>query len=183
MRQQQGYSSGERTREASGGPKGEQRRSGKVIQKCTTCHTEERRQGSGSDSSHCSPGLMYTHKAHPKPHPIPVVTKSSKSRRLQCLEYEQPVEQRKRREGAPKWPSDVEMFQVSCAQRQRSKERHVQAPGSMQLVRSMSAKSGQWIGPPPPPSILHVLQLFLTKSKCQIPSSSLHMSSNYPPQM
>ncbi|XP_038593965.1 dapper homolog 2 [Micropterus salmoides] len=148
-RQQPGYSSGELTREASGGTKGEQRRSGKgkMTQKFTTCHTEERRQGSGSDSSHCNLGLMYTHKLHPKPHPIPAVTKSSKSHRLQSLEYEQPVEQRKRRQGAAKWPCDVEMAQALCAQRQRSKEPHVQAPGSMQMVRS-SARPGQWMGPP-----------------------------------
>uniref|UniRef100_A0A8D0AS99 Dishevelled-binding antagonist of beta-catenin 2 n=1 Tax=Sander lucioperca TaxID=283035 RepID=A0A8D0AS99_SANLU len=184
MRQQHGYSSGERTREASGGTKGEQRRSGKgkVTQKCTTCQTEERRQGSGSDSSHCSPGLMYTHKAHPKPHPIPVVTKSSKSRRLQCLEYEQPVEQRKRREGAAKWPSDVEMFQVSCAQRQRSKERHVQAPGSMQMVRSMSAKSGQWIGPPRSFQSSTSSNSFFQNLNARYPPAAFHMSSNYPPR-
>ncbi|XP_078101134.1 dapper homolog 2 [Sander vitreus] len=183
-RQQHGYSSGERTREASGGTKGEQRRSGKgkVTQKCTTCHTEERRQGSGSDSSHCSPGLMYTHKAHPKPHPIPVVTKSSKSSRLQCLEYEQPVEHRKRREGAAKWPSDVEMFQVSCAQRQRSKERHVQAPGSMQMVRSMSAKSGQWIGPPRSFQSSTSSNSFFQNLNARYPPAASHMSSNYPPR-
>lgn len=118
-----------------------------MTQKFTTCHTEERRQGSGSDSSHCNLGLMYTHKLHPKPHPIPAVTKSSKSHRLQSLEYEQTVEQRKRRQGAAKWPCDVEMAQALCAQRQRSREPHVQAPGSMQMVRS-SARPGQWMGPP-----------------------------------
>ncbi|XP_070833754.1 dapper homolog 2 [Chaetodon trifascialis] len=181
MRQQHGYSSGERTREAIGGTKGEQRRSGKgkATQKCTTCHTEERRQGSGSDSSHCSPGLMYTHKVHPKPHPIPAVTKSSKSRRLQSLDYEQPAEQRKRRQGAAKWPSDVEMFQASCAQRQRSRDAHVQAPGSMQMVRSVSAKPGQWIGAP---RSFQSSNSFLHNLNARYPPAPFHMSSLYPPR-
>ncbi|XP_054456433.1 dapper homolog 2 [Anoplopoma fimbria] len=174
IRQQHGYSSGERTKEASGGTKGEQRRSGKgkTIQKCTTHHTEEHRQGSGSDSSHCTPGFMYTNKVHPKQHPIPAVTKSSKSRRLQCLGYEQPVEQRKRRQGAANWPSDVEMFQASCVQR------HVQAPGSMQMVRSMSAKSGQWIGPPRSFQSSHT---FLHNLNARYPPAAFNISSHYPP--
>nr|XP_019952956.1 PREDICTED: dapper homolog 2-like isoform X1 [Paralichthys olivaceus] len=183
-RLQQGYSSGERTREASGGTKGEQRRAGKgkVTQKCTTCHTEERRQGSGSDSSHCSPGVVYTHKVHPKPHPIPAVTKSSKSRRPQCVEYEQAVEQRKRRQGAAKWPSNVEMFQASCAQRQRSKEPHSHAPGNMQMVRSMSAKSGQWIGPSRPFQTSMSSNSFLHNLNARYPAAPFHMSSLYPPR-
>ncbi|KAM6922527.1 dapper homolog 2 [Lycodopsis pacificus] len=175
MRQQHGYSSGERTREASGGTKGEQRRlgKGKTTQKCTPCHTEERRQGSGSDSSHCSPGFMYTHKVHSKPHPIPAVSKSSKSRRLQCLGYDQPVEQRKRRQGAAKWPSDLEMFQASCVQR------HIQAPGSMQMVRSMSAKSGQWIGPP---RSFQSSNPFLHNLNARYPPAAFNSSSHYPPR-
>ncbi|KAE8280421.1 Dapper-like protein 2 Frodo 2 [Larimichthys crocea] len=183
VRQQHGYSSSERIREASGGTKGEQRRSGKgkVTQKCTTCHTEERRQGSGSDSSHCSPGLTYTHKVHPKPHPIPAATKSSKSRRLQSLEYEQPVEQRKRRQGAAKWPSEVEMFQASCAQRQRSKDPHVQALGSMQMVRSVSAKQGQWIAPRSFQSSMSS-NSFLHNLNARYPPAPFHMSSHYPPR-
>ncbi|XP_049457068.1 dapper homolog 2 [Epinephelus fuscoguttatus] len=184
-RQQHGSSSGERTREASCGNKGDQRRSGKakVTQKFTTCHSEERRQGSGSDSSHCSPGLMYTHKVHPKPHPIPVViVKSSKSRRLQCLEYEQPVELRKRRQGADKWPSDVEMFQALCAQRQRAKEPHAQAPGSMQMVHSISAKSGQRIGPPRSFQSSISSNSFLHNLNARYPPAAFHMSSQYPPR-
>ncbi|XP_037639212.1 dapper homolog 2 [Sebastes umbrosus] len=183
-RQPHGYSSGERTREASGGAKGEQRRSGKgkVTQKTTNCHTEERRQGSGSDSSLCSPGLMYTHKVHPKPHAIPALTKPSKSRRLQCLEYEQPVEQRKRRQGAAKLPSDVEMFQASCAQRQRSKEAYVQAPGSMQMVRSMSARSGQWIGPHRSFQSSVSTNSFLHNLNARYPPVAFPMSSHYPPR-
>uniref|UniRef100_A0A8C3AVU2 Dishevelled-binding antagonist of beta-catenin 2 n=1 Tax=Cyclopterus lumpus TaxID=8103 RepID=A0A8C3AVU2_CYCLU len=175
MRQQHGYSSGERTIEASGGTKGEQRRSGKgqTTQKLTTSHAEERRQGSGSDSSHCSPGFMYTHKVRPKPHPIPTVVKSSKSRRLQCLGYEQPVEQRKRRQGAAKWPSDVEMFHASCVQH------HVQVPGSMQMVRSISAKSGQWIGPP---RSFQSSNPFLHNLNARYPPAAFNSSSHYPPR-
>ncbi|XP_029305029.1 LOW QUALITY PROTEIN: dapper homolog 2 [Cottoperca gobio] len=184
MRQQHGYSSGERTREANGVTKGETRRSGKgkVTQKCTVTHSEERRQGSGSDSSHCSPGLMYTHKVHPKPHPIAAVTKSSKSRRLQCLEYEQPTEQRKRRQGAAKWPSDVEMLQASYAQRLRSKEPHAQAPGSMQMVHSMSARSGQWIGPPLTFKSSISSNSFLHNLNARYPPAALVMSCHYPPR-
>ncbi|XP_040904997.1 dapper homolog 2 [Toxotes jaculatrix] len=179
MRQQHGYSSGERTREASSGTKGEQKRSGKgkVTQKFTTCHTEERRQGSGSDSSHCSPGAMYTHKVHPNP--VPAVTKSSKNRRPQCMEYEQPVDQRKRRQGAAKWPSDAEMFQSSCSQRQRSKELRVQAP---QMVRSMSAKPGQWIRPPHPFQSSMSSNSFLHSLNARYPPAPFHMSSHYPPR-
>ncbi|XP_058508413.1 dapper homolog 2 [Solea solea] len=184
VRQQYGYSSGERTREAGGGTKGEQRRSvkGKTTQKIN-CHTEERRQGSGSDSSHCSPGVMYTHKVHPKPHPVPAVTKSSKSRRLPCMESEQSVVQRKRRQGAPKWPSNAEMFQVACAQRQRSKDPHFQAPGSMQMVRSMSAKPGQWSGPPRPfQTSMSTNSFFFHNLNARYPPAPYHMSSLYPPR-
>ncbi|XP_044070860.1 dapper homolog 2 [Siniperca chuatsi] len=182
MRQQHGHSSGERTREASFGTKGDQKRSGKgkVTQKFTTCHAEERRQGSGSDSSHCSPGLMYTHKVHNKPHPIPAVTKSGKSRRLQSLEYEQPVEQRKRRQGAAKGLSDVEMFQAVCAQRQRSKEPHGQAPGSMQMGRSMSAKPGQWIGPPRSFQSSMSTNSFFHNLNARYPPAPYH--NHYPPR-
>ncbi|KAL6101347.1 dact2 [Pungitius sinensis] len=173
MKQQHGYSSGERIREAGGATKGEPRRSGKgkTTQKVTICHTEERRQGSGSDSSHCSPGFMYTHKVYPKPHPIPAVTKSSKSRRLQGLGYEQPAEQRKRRQGAPKWPSDVEMFQASCVQH------HVQAPGSMQMVRS--TKSGQWVGPH---RSFQSSNTFLHNLNARYPPAAFSISSHYPPR-
>ncbi|XP_042358643.1 dapper homolog 2 [Plectropomus leopardus] len=183
-RQQHGYSSGERTRESNSGTRGDQRRSGKgkVTQKFSTCHTEERRQGSGSDSSHCSPALMYTHKVHPKPHPIPAAMKSSKGRRLQCVEYEQPVEQRKRKQGAAKWPSDMEMFQASCAQRQRSKQPHVQAPGSMQMVRSISARSGQWIGPPRSFQTSISSNSFLHNLNARYPPAAFHVSSQYPPR-
>ncbi|KAF3708448.1 Dapper -like protein 2 Frodo 2 [Channa argus] len=181
-RQQHGYSSGEKTREASGVIKGQQKgpAKGKVSHKLTTCHIDERRQGSGSDSSHCSPGLMYTHKAHTKPHPVPAIAKNSKSQRLKGVDYEQPAEQRKRRQGAPKWPSEVEMFQASCAQRQRSKD--VQAPGTMQMVRSMSAKPGQWIRQSRPFQSSMSSNSFLHNLNARYPPVPYPVSSHYPPR-
>lgn len=176
VRQQHGYSSGEKAREAVGGSKGEQRRAskGKVIQKFA-CYAEDQRQGSGSESSHSSPGLMYTHKAPPKTHPTPVVTKSSKNRRILSLDHEQPLEQRKKRQES----SDVEMFDISCSQNNRS--RGPQAQGSMQTVH-MYARSGQWMGPPgsfqtpvSPHSFLHNLN-------ARYLPSPFHMSSHYPPR-
>lgn len=177
VRQQQGYSSGEKSRETNFGTKGEQRRSskGKVTQKGTTCYTEERRQGSGSDSSHSSPGVMYTHKVQPKPHPIPAV--KSKSRKPQSLDYEQPVEQRKRRQGAAKWPSDVEMFQASCAQYQKSK-----VSGSIHVARSASSRSGQWMGPPHAFQSSMSSNSFLHILNARYPPAPFHMSSHYPPR-
>ncbi|KAM9848111.1 dapper homolog 2 [Aulostomus maculatus] len=182
-RQQHGYSSGERTRESSGS-KGELRRSGKgkVTQRLGTCHAEERKQGSSSDSSHCGAGMMYTHKVYPKQHPIPAFTKPGKSRKLQCAVYEQPIDQRKKRQGAAKWPSEMEMFQASCVQRQRSKEPIGPAVGSIQMVRSMGAKQGQWIGPPYPFQSSMSSHTFLASLNARYPPAPLHMSSLYPPR-
>ncbi|KAK5853719.1 hypothetical protein PBY51_014850 [Eleginops maclovinus] len=184
VKQQHGYSSGERTREGSDAAKWEQRRSGKgkVSQKSSISYTEERRQGSGSDSSHCSPGLMNTHKVYAKPHPIPAVTKTSKPRKIQCPEYDQPLEQRKRRQGAAKWQSEVEMLQASYVQRQRSKEPQVQAHGSMKMVRSMSARSGQWVGPPRPFQSSISSNSFLHNLNARYPPAALVMSCHYPPR-
>ncbi|KAK2824042.1 hypothetical protein Q5P01_021217 [Channa striata] len=181
-RQQHGYSSGEKIREASGGIKGEQRGSakGKVSQKLATCHTDERRHGSGSDSSQCSPGLMYTHKGHTKAHPVTAITKSSKSQRLKNMDYEQPTEQRKRRQGAPRWPSEVEMLQASCAQRQKSKDVH--APGTMQMVRSMSAKPGQWLRQSRPFHSSMSSNSFLRNLNARYPPVPYNVSSHYPPR-
>lgn len=179
LRQHHG-SSGEKTREVSGGSKGEQRRSGKgkVTQK--SLYPEERRHGSGSDSSHSSPGLMYTNKVHAKPHNIPAVAKSSKSRRLQNPDYEQPVEQRKRRQGAAKWPSEVEMLQASCAQRHTSKG--PQGLGSMHMVRSMSAKSGQWLAPQRSFQSSISSNSFFHNLNARYPPAPFHVSSLYPPR-
>ncbi|XP_030012306.1 dapper homolog 2 isoform X2 [Sphaeramia orbicularis] len=176
LRHQHGYSSSERTREPSGGSKGEQKRSGrgKGTQKAST---EERRQGSGSDSSHCSP--MYTQKVHPKPGPNPAVGKSgNKHRRLQSLEYDPPVEPRKRRPGSAKWPSEVEMFQTSCAHRQRSRDHHTQP----HMVRSLSAKSGQWIGPHHSFRSSVSSNSFLHSLNTRYPPAPFHLTSLYPPR-
>lgn len=176
MRQQHGYSSGEKAREASGGSKGEQRRSGKgkVTQKFTACPSEEQRQGSGSESSHSSPGLVYTHKVHPKPHPIPAVTKASKNRRPPSLDHAQASEHRKKRQGG----SDVEMFQGSSFQHYRSKG--PQAPGSMHMVRSV--KSGQWVAPPRSFQIHVPSHSFLHNLNARYPPAPFHMSNHYPPR-
>lgn len=178
VRQQHGYSSGEKAREASVGAKGEQRRSGKgkVTQKFTACPAEEQRQGSGSESSHSSPGLVYTNRVHPKPHPIPAGTKSSKNRRLPSVDPAPALEQWKKRQGS----SDGEIFQGWSFQHHKSKG--PQAPGSMHMLRSVNAKSGQWMAPPrsfqtraPPHSFLHNLN-------ARYPPAPFHMSSHYPPR-
>lgn len=176
VRQQHGYSSGEKAREASGGSKGEQRRAvkGKVTQKFTTCYAEEQRQGSGSESSHSSPGLMYKHKVPPKTHTT-VVTKSSKNRRILSLDYEQPLEQKKKRQGS----SDVEMFHVSCSQHHRSKGPQTQ--GSMQMV-PMNARSGQWMGPPGSFQTPMSPHSFLHNLNARYPPSPFHMSSHCLPR-
>ncbi|XP_061141751.1 dapper homolog 2 [Syngnathus typhle] len=171
LRQQQ--SSCERARESKGDPR--RLAKGKVIQKYPCCPSEEHKQGSGSDSSQCGPGIIYTHKVHPKPHPTPAATKSIKSRRLQCGEYEQ--EQRKKRHGAAKWLSDAEKFQSLCAQRQRSKELFAQAPGNMHL-----AKSGQWMGPHHPFMSSMSSNSFNAKLNARYPAAPYHVSNLYPPR-
>ncbi|XP_077438270.1 dapper homolog 2 [Vanacampus margaritifer] len=174
LRQQHGYSFGERTRE-SNGSKADPRRPGKVkvIQKYTHCPTEEHKQASGSDSSQCGPGIIYPHAVYPKPHPAPAASKSGNSRRL---EYEQPAEQRKKRQGAAKWLSDGEKF------RQRSKELFAQTPGSLHLDHKMSAKSGQWIGPHYPFMSSMSSNSFNTKLNTRYPPAPYHTSNLYPPR-
>lgn len=174
----------ERSREMGTGRKGEQRRAakGKVTQKNPTCHTEQHRQGSGSDPSLYSPGVTSTHRALPKPQPSHAAMKSSKSSRAQSLEYEQPVEQRKKRQMTAKWPSDVDMFQASCVQHLRSKEPHVLAPGSLQMVRSMSAKPDQWIRPARPFQSSLSSSSFLHSLNAKYPAAPFHVTSHYPPR-
>ena len=176
VRQQHGYSSGEKAREAISGTKGEQRRSGKgrVTHKFTACPAEEQKQGSGSESSHSSPGLMYTHKVHPKPHPVPAVTKSNKNHKLPSLDHAQALEPRKRRQGS----SDVEMFQGSSFQHHRSKV--PQAPGSMHMVRSVSAKPGQWMAAPR--SFQTRVLSFRHNLNARYPPAPFHVSNHYPPR-
>lgn len=178
----QHHGSSEKSREVGGGSKGEPRISGKGkgTHKLTTLYTEERKHGSGSDSSHSSPGLLYTSKSHPKLHPVPVVTKSSKSRRLQNVDYEHPDVQRKKRQGAAKWPSEVETIQASCAQRHMSKG--PQAAGGVHMVRSMSAKSGQWLGPHRSFQSSISSNSFFHNLNARYPPAPFHMSSLYPPR-
>lgn len=182
-RHHHGYSSGERTREISVGTKGEQRRSGKgkATQKMTTCHTEERRQTSGSDSSHCGQIVMPSHRVPLKPQPISI-TKSTKSQRPRCLEYHQPAEQRKRRQEAMRWPSDAEMFQAPFSRRQGLKQPNGLPTGRMQMVRSISAKPGQWTGPHRsfPTSVSS--NSFLRNLNSRYPPAPFQITSLYPPR-
>lgn len=178
----QHHGSSEKSREVGSGSKGEPRISGKgkATQKWTPHYTEERKHGSGSDSSHSSPGLMYTSKNHPKLHPVPLVTKSSKSRRLQNVDYEHPVDPRKKRQGAAKWPSQAETMQASSAQRHMSKG--PQAVGGVHMVRSMSVKSGQWLGPHRSFQSSISSHSFFHNLDARYPPAPFHMSSLYPPR-
>ncbi|XP_068183996.1 dapper homolog 2 [Antennarius striatus] len=181
MRQQHGYSCGETL---SSGAKGEQRRlgKGKVRQICTNSQPEDQRQGSGSDSSRSSPGLIYSHAVHPKLHPIPSIMKPSKSRRHHSLEYEHNIEPIKRGQGATKWMSSVAMYQAACAQHQRSRNPHIQTPRSMHIVRSVSSKSGQWVGPSRSFQSSMSSKAFLHSLNARYPAAPFHVSSNYPPR-
>lgn len=157
-RQQHGYSSGEKPRDPHG-YKGEQRKSGKskAVQKSQTFYTEERKQGYGPDNS--APGLMYNPKVNPK-QCSSSVSKPSKSRRQQC-EYEQPSDQRRKRQG--KWPCEVEMHRNG-------------------MTRSMSARHGQWVGPVRPFQSSVSSNSFFTRMNARYPPAPFHVSSNYPPR-
>ncbi|CAN9500002.1 unnamed protein product [Ophioblennius macclurei] len=181
-RHQHSYSSGERTRETSA--KVELRRSGKgkLNQKFATGHTEEHRHGSGTDCCPHSLGLAYTHKGQPKLHPLPVAAKSSKNRRMPYVEYEQSGEQRRRRQTSMKWQPDVDMLQASCVQCQRSKEPQARAQGSMQMVRSVSAKPGQWVGPARPFHSSISSNSFFQNLNARYPPAPFQVSSRYPPR-
>ncbi|XP_007579312.1 dapper homolog 2 isoform X2 [Poecilia formosa] len=175
LRQQHSFSSGERTKEVGFGARGEQRRSGKgkVSEKGSAWQTHEHRQRSSSESSLYGPGVRITQKGHPKPHPVPASSKLSKNRRPQSMEYEHPVEQRRRRQATPKWQSDVDIYQAPFLQHQRSKE-------SMQMVRSL--KPGQWIGPSHPFHFSMSSNSFLQSLNARYPPAPFHMTSLYPPR-
>ncbi|XP_032409725.1 dapper homolog 2 [Xiphophorus hellerii] len=175
LRQQHSFLSGERTKEVGFGARGEQRRSGKgkVSEKGGAWQTHEHRQRSGSESSLYGPGVRITQKGHPKPHPVPTSSKLSKNRRPQSMEYEHPVEQRRRRQATPKWQSDVDIYQAPFLQHQRSKE-------SMQMVRSL--KPGQWIGPSHPFHFSMSSNSFLQSLNARYPPAPFHMTSLYPPR-
>ncbi|XP_056148199.1 dapper homolog 2 [Lampris incognitus] len=181
LRHQQGYSSSERNRVANSGANGERELKrlgkGKMTQKLTTCLGEV-----SSDSSLCGPGLVCTHKVHPKPYPIPAITKSSRNRKAPCVEYDQSTEQRSRRQGAGKWPADVEMFQTACVQHQRSREPFIQAAGRRQVVRSVNGRpySGQRLGPPQALQPTMLSSSFLHSLNARYPPAPFPMSSHYP---
>ncbi|MEQ2188385.1 hypothetical protein GOODEAATRI_014365 [Goodea atripinnis] len=183
LRQQHSFSSGERTKEVSVGAKGEERRSGKgkVNETGGTWQTQEHRQRSGSDSSLYSPGLKITHKVHPKPHPV-LASKLSKNRKPQCMEYEHPVEQRKRRQATPKWQSDVDIYQAPFVQHRRSKEQHARALENTPMVRNISAKPGHWIRPSHPFHFSMSSNSFLQSLNIRYPPAPFHMTSHYPPR-
>ncbi|XP_047206621.1 dapper homolog 2 [Girardinichthys multiradiatus] len=184
LRQQHSFSSGERTKEVSVGAKGEERRSGKgkVIERGGTWQTQEHRQRSGSDSSLYSPGLKITHKVHPKPHPVLASSKLSKNRKPQCMEYEHPVEQRKRRQATPKWQYDVDIYQAPFVQHRRSKEQHARALENTPMVRNISAKPGHWIRPSHPFHFSMSSNSFLQSLNIRYPPAPFHMTSHYPPR-
>ncbi|XP_054877751.1 dapper homolog 2 isoform X2 [Poeciliopsis prolifica] len=175
LRQQHSFSSGERTKEVGFGARGEQRRSGKgkVSEKGGAWQTHEHRQRSSSESSLYGPGVRITQKGHPKPQPVPASSKLSKNRRPQSMEYEHPVEQRRRRQATPKWQSDVDIYQAPFLQHQRSKE-------SMQTVRSL--KPGQWIGPSHPFHFSMSSNSFLQSLNARYPPAPFNMTSLYPPR-
>ncbi|KAM4729478.1 dapper homolog 2 isoform 2-T2 [Anableps anableps] len=184
LRQQHSFSSGERTKDVGFGARGEQRRSGKgkVSERGNTWQTQEHRQRSGSDSSLFAPGLKITHKVHPKPHPVPASSKLSKNRRPQCVEYEHPAEQRRRRQATPKWQSDVDIHQAPFVHHQRSKEQHARALENVQMVRNINAKPGHWTGPSHPFHYSMSSNSFLQSLNARYPPAPLHMTSLYPPR-
>ncbi|XP_024153081.2 dapper homolog 2 [Oryzias melastigma] len=168
VRQQNGCSSGERSKETNSRGKGELRRPGRPKEppRVNPYPTEELRLGSGSDSS------LYR--------PLPS-SKPNKSRRLHCHEYVQPAEQRKRRQMDAKWSSNMEMFQAPYAPRQKSKESHAPALWSMQMVRSASARQGQWMRPRPIQSSTSS-NSFLQSLNAKYPPAPFHGSKLFPPR-
>ncbi|PWA25645.1 hypothetical protein CCH79_00001309 [Gambusia affinis] len=175
LRQQHSFLSGERTKEVGFGVRGEQRRSGKgkASEKGSAWQAHEHRQRSGSESSIYGPGVRITQKGHPKPHPVLASSKLSKNRRPQSMEYEHPVEQQRRRQATPKCQSDVDIYQTTFLQHQRSKE-------SIQMVRSL--KPGQWIGPSHPFHFSMSSNSFLQSLNARYPPAPFHMTSLYPPR-
>ncbi|XP_017279720.1 dapper homolog 2 [Kryptolebias marmoratus] len=166
-------SSGERTGAEA---KGERRKAGKgkVMNRVNAC--QELRQSSGSESVLYSPGL----KVQPKTSSVPAFTKFGRSCRLQCLEYDYPTEQRRRRQAASKWQSDMDIFQGPYVH--RSKESRVKASESLQMVCSISAKSGHWMGPQQPFQFPMFSSSFLHSLNSRYPPAPAHMSGLYPPR-
>uniref|UniRef100_A0A1A7XMY4 Dapper homolog 2, antagonist of beta-catenin (Xenopus) n=1 Tax=Iconisemion striatum TaxID=60296 RepID=A0A1A7XMY4_9TELE len=158
----------ERTKEVSVGGKGEQKRSGrgKVIERVNPC-----------DPIPTSPVPTVTHKVHPKAHPIPSITKFGKSRKQPFLEFNHPTDQRKRRQSAK---YDVNVFQASSVQRQRSKGPQVSE--SIQMVRNVGVKPGKWMGPPRPFQSSMFSNSFLHNLNTKYPPAPFPVVSHYPPR-
>lgn len=179
----QHHGSGQKAREVGGGgPKGEQRKpgKGKAAQKPPPFYTEERRHGSGSDSSHSSPGLVDTSRGFPRQNLVPALTRSGKSRRLQSGDSEHPVDPRRKRQAAARWPSDVETVGAACPQRHVS--RGPQAAGGPHMVRSASLKAGQWLGPHQAFRSSVSSGSFFHHLNARYPPVPFHVSSLYPPR-
>ncbi|KAF7219618.1 dapper homolog 2 [Nothobranchius furzeri] len=158
---------GERTKEACVGGKGEPRRPGrgKVMERVNAC-----------DPIPTSAVLTVTHKVHPKAHPIPSVTKFGKSRKQLFVECD-PTDQRKRRQGAK---YDVNMFQASSVQRQRSKG--AQVSESIQMVRNVGVKPGKWMGPPRPFQSSMFSNSFFHNLNTRYPPAPFPVSGHHPPR-
>ncbi|XP_041722536.1 dapper homolog 2 [Coregonus clupeaformis] len=163
--QLQGHSSNERTRETSVGARGErelrvpERGRMSQSQRPASCLMKECGH-SGSESSLCGPALSYA-----QPLAIPA-TKPTKPRRPHYPDLDQPpIDQRKRRQGTPKWPSDMEMSQAMWVQDQMS-HRGLQTGGPV----SKSAIGWGEGGPP------RALQPFAFSS-----SYFSHLNARYPP--
>lgn len=175
-KQHHGYSSGEKSKDSSSG-KSEQKRSakGKVMQKPLVYLSDEHRRGSGSDSSHCSPGFMHTQKIQAKPQLNAAIGKSSKTRKSQNMEYD--VDPRKKRHG----DGLMDIYQAQMSYRQRSRDPLVL---NTHLVRSMSARTGQWTQKPPtrhfPTSISATS--FHQSLNARYPAAPYHVTSMYPPR-
>ncbi|XP_072293047.1 dapper homolog 2 [Eucyclogobius newberryi] len=171
------YSSGEKSKDSSSG-KSEPKKSskGKAMQKSPVYFSDEHRRGSGSDSSHCSPGFMYTQKIQAKPQANAAVGKLGKThRKPQNMEYE--VDQRKKRQG----DRQLDVYQAQMSYRQRSREGAVP---NMHMVRSASSRAGQWMQQPQrhfPTSMS--ANSFHQSLNARYPAAPYHVtSSRYPPR-
>ncbi|XP_020789225.2 dapper homolog 2 [Boleophthalmus pectinirostris] len=175
-KQQHGYSSGEKSKDSSNSKSDHKKSSkGKITQKSPVYLSDEHRRGSGSDSSHCSAGLMYTQKIHAKPQPNAAVGKSTKNhRKPQNMEYE--VDQRKKRQG----DRQVDICQAQMSYRQRSREAPIP---NMHMVRSVSSRTGQWVQQPQRhfPTSMSV-NSFHQNLNARYPAAPYHITSRYPPR-
>ncbi|CAL9688173.1 unnamed protein product [Knipowitschia caucasica] len=170
-KQHHGYSSGEKSKDSSSG-KSESKKSSKskAMQKSPVYLSDEHRRGSGSDSSHCSPGFMYAQKIQAKQQANISVGKSIKfHRKPQNVEYE--IDQRKKRQ--------VDVYQAQMSSRQRSREPSVP---NAHLVRSMSARTGQWMHPQRHFPTSLSANSFHQNLNSRYPAAPYHMTSRYPPR-